>query len=100
MLRQPNPCKKTVFICTNERPPGVRPSCGGRGSAAVHSGIKARIKALGLDKVIRVSKSGCLNQCDHGPNVMVFPDNIWYSGVAETDLDAIVAEIAGGVAEE
>jgi (2Fe-2S) ferredoxin len=100
MEKQPVPYKKVVFICTNERPPGVRPSCCGRGSAAVHSQIKARVKALGLDQVIRVSKSGCLNQCDLGPNILVFPDNIWYSAVTEADVDAIVADIVRGIPGE
>jgi len=100
MERQPVPYKKVLCVCTNERPPGARPSCGGRGSIALHSQIKARVKALGLDKSIRVSKTGCLNQCDTGPNVMVFPDNTWYSGVTEADLDAMLAEISEGIARE
>ena len=97
MTRQPIPYQKVVFICTNERPPGARPSCCGRGSTALHSRIKARIKALGLDKVVRVSKSGCLNLCDEGPNIMVFPENVLYSGVTESELDAILDEIVAGV---
>jgi (2Fe-2S) ferredoxin len=94
------PYKKTVFVCVNERPPDGPPCCCGRGSVGLHAELKARVKALGLGRVIRVSKSGCLNQCAQGPNIMVFPDNVWYSGVTEGDLDTILGDIAGGVTAE
>ena len=100
MEKHPVPYKKIVFVCINERPPGGMPCCSGRGSVALHASLKARVKALGLGKVIRVSKSGCLNQCEHGPNIMVFPDNTWFSGVTEEDLDTIVGEIVEGVSAE
>ncbi len=100
MEKHPVPYKKTVFVCVNERPPGGPPCCYGRGAAGLHASLKEKVKTLGLGKAIRVSKSGCLNQCLHGPNIMVFPDNVWYSGVTEDDLDAILGEIAGGVVAE
>ncbi len=100
MEKHPVPYKKVVFVCVNERPPGGAPCCSGRGSVDLHAGLKARVKALGLGKVIRVSKSGCLNQCVQGPNIMVFPDNVWYSGVTEADLEGILEEIAEGVVAE
>jgi (2Fe-2S) ferredoxin len=98
MQKQPVPYQKIVFVCINERPPDGPPCCCGRGSVGIHASLKARVKALGLGRVIRVSKSGCLNQCALGPNIMVFPDNVWYSGVTEEDLDAILGEIVEGVA--
>ena len=100
MQKQPVPYKKIVFVCTNERPPDGPPCCAGRGSAALHAQLKERVKALGLGKLVRVSKSGCQNQCAHGPNIMVFPDNVWYSGVVEADLDAILGDLVQGVSAD
>ena len=94
------PYRKIVFVCTNERSSDGPPCCSGRGSVGLHAELKARVKALGLGRVIRVSKSGCLNLCAQGPNIMVFPDNTWYSGVAEVDLDTVLTEIVEGISAE
>ena len=43
------------------------------------------------------SKAGCLDQCEKGPTVVVYPDAIWYGGVTESDVAEIVeAHIIGG----
>ena len=54
----------------------------------------------GLRPHIRVSRAGCLDRCGFGPNIMVFPDNTWYSRVTEADLDTILADLAGDIPEE
>jgi (2Fe-2S) ferredoxin len=93
MKKQPVPYKKIVFVCTNHRDETDRPCCANGGSVELHAKLKEMVKERGLGKQIRVSKSGCLDRCGLGPNIMVFPDNTWYSGVTETDLESIVAEI-------
>ncbi len=100
MEKQTVPYEKIVFVCTNERASDGPPCCAGRGAVNIHASLKARVKALGLGKVLRVSKSGCQNRCTLGPNIMVFPDNVWYSGVTEEDLDTIVGEITKDVVTE
>ena len=48
-------------------------------------------------KRVRANKSGCLDQCEKGPSVVVYPDTIWYGGVTEADVAEIVDEhIIGG----
>ena len=50
---------------------------------------------------IRINKSGCFSQCGHGPMIVVYPENVWYAAVKESDLDDILAShIIGGVPVE
>ena len=91
------PYSKIVFVCTNQRAPGERKCCANGGGAALRAKLKALVKARGLASQVRVSQSGCLNRCESGPNIMVFPDNAWYSGVGETDLDLLIDALAAGL---
>ena len=50
---------------------------------------------------IRINKSGCFSQCGHGPMIVVYPENVWYAGVHESDLDDILtSHIIGGMPVE
>ena len=91
------PFRKMVFVCINQRANG-EPCCAPKGGEAIAAAIKARIKALGLAGRVRVSKSGCLDVCAQGPNVMVFPDGRWYKQVTEADVERIVQDVAQGLA--
>ncbi len=79
-----------VFVCGNVRPDGDRPACGKRGGEAICEALKAEVKARGLKGKVRALKSGCMDLCEKGPNVMVFPDNVWLSGVTPEDVPALV----------
>jgi len=73
-----------VFCCINERAPEhPRGSCALRGSANLHQYMKSRAKELGIDG-IRVNKAGCLDRCELGPVVVIYPEGIWY-GINSTD---------------
>ena len=54
--------------------------------------LKKSVKDAGLADSIRVSRAGCLDLCKHGPNVLMMPDNKWFSGVRESDLKEIMRE--------
>jgi (2Fe-2S) ferredoxin len=97
MERNELPRQKIVFVCVNERPPGERTHCSQNGGAEVHARLKEMVKERRLRSKIRVSKSGCMDRCEDGPNVMVFPDCRWYSGVGLEDLDALLEEVAAGL---
>lgn len=81
--------KKYIFVCTNVREPG-QACCGERQGEHLRDTLKAKVKSLGLSDTIRVSKTGCQGPCEKGPNILIFPENVWYSGVSETDLQSIV----------
>ena len=95
MQTQPVPYEKIVFVCVHHREDGQGPCCAARGGAELHAALKEQVKALGLSAKIRVSRSGCLNRCAKGPNIMVFPDNVWHCGVAPEDLPEIVRSLTG-----
>jgi len=62
--------------------------------------LKAMVNARGLKSKIRVSQSGCQDRCEQGPNIMVFPDNVWFSGVEEKDLDGLLDTVVKSMEEE
>jgi (2Fe-2S) ferredoxin len=55
---------------------------------------KARVKALGLAGPggVRVNKAGCMDRCEEGPTVVVYPEGVWYTYADEDDIDEIVDE--------
>ena len=82
-----------VFVCHNSRPEGApRPSCTSNGTSDLHTRLQQLAKAAGLDSTVRINKSGCLDQCEHGPMVVVYPEAIWYGNVRPEDAEIIVAE--------
>jgi (2Fe-2S) ferredoxin len=59
--------------------------------------LKDAAKEAGLGNRIRVNKSGCLDQCEHGVTVAVYPDAVWYGFVADKDVQEVVSEhLVGG----
>ena len=90
------PYKKIVFVCVNRRAAGEA-CCAERASEPIAESLKARVKALGLGREVRVSKSGCQDVCAKGPNVMVFPDYVWYHGVTQADVERIVEDVVRGI---
>lgn len=78
-----------IFICTNKREDG-RPACGLRGSEAICEALKEEVKKRGLKGNVRALKSGCMDLCELGPNVMVFPDQTLHSHVTMNDVPTLI----------
>jgi len=85
-----------VFVCTNARAEGGRPACAGRGSAAVQSALVDEILRRGLGPDLPITHSGCLGPCWEGPNLVIYPDGVFYTGVTPDDVGAIADHLAGG----
>ncbi len=51
----------------------------------MHKAMKDKLREAGLKEEFRVNKAGCLGQCGHGPIVVVYPDNVWYSHVTPAE---------------
>ena len=81
-----------VFVCTNDRQ-GRRKSCADGNSAAVRAKLKEEINNRGWKGKVRVSQSGCLGLCQKGPNVIIYPEKIWFSEVTEADVGEIVSKV-------
>jgi NADP-reducing hydrogenase subunit HndC len=63
--------------------------------------LRGEVVKAGRQQDIRINKSGCFSQCGHGPMIVVYPENVWYAGVQQSDLQEIVqSHILGGQAVE
>lgn len=84
--------RKHVFICTNHRTSGARISCGHDHGHALVAAFKKLIKDRGLSVDIRAQKAGCLDTCEQGPSVVIYPEGVFYGKVQLEDVEEIVSE--------
>ncbi|HVL48085.1 MAG TPA: (2Fe-2S) ferredoxin domain-containing protein [Candidatus Thermoplasmatota archaeon] len=81
------PYERHVFVCT------AGPWCRKDGPVdAIRAILKDGVKEAGLRDEVRVNAAGCLNQCGHGPNLVVYPEGVWYAGVDEEGARRILEE--------
>ena len=82
-----------VFCCLNERKPGhKRGSCISNGSQKLFNYLKSRMKELGYKGTVRVNKSGCLDRCELGPVLVIYPEGVWYTYHSFADVDEIIEQ--------
>jgi len=80
----PVPYERHAFVCYRGK------DCAPRGGLKIADELKAKARTAGITDRVRVNKSGCLNQCDSGPMMVIYPEAIWYAGVALEDVDEIL----------
>jgi len=87
-----------VFVCGNRRDPqNSRGCCDPEGQQELRAHFKAELKARSLGPLVRANHAGCLEQCELGPTVVIYPQEIWYGGVTTEDVPRIIDEtIVGG----
>jgi len=92
------PFEKHIFVCGNRRPDGhPRGCCDPAGEAALQKLFKQKLAERGLKGRVRANQSGCLDQCEHGPNIVIYPEGVWYGGVRPEDVDELIdAHIVNG----
>ena len=79
--------KYHIFMCVNERATDdPRGSCTAKGSKPLQDLFKSELKRRGLDGLVRANKAGCLDACEHGPTVVIYPDEVWYRVRTEADV--------------
>lgn len=89
-----SPYLKHLYVCVNRRE-GGRACCAARDGEEVRARLKEYVKQSGLKGKVRVSGSGCMDLCEKGANVMVYPDYRWYHHVRPEDVEGIIqAELA------
>ena len=83
--------ERHIFFCLNQRANGEA-CCADHGAQAAFDHCKQRVKALGLagPGTVRVNKAGCLDRCEEGPVIVVYPEAVWYTYVDRADIDEIV----------
>jgi len=82
---------KHIFICENKRPDGhLKGCCVDKGSIEIREHFKTRLKELGLNADVRANGAGCLDACEFGVSVVVYPEQIWYGAVTNEDVEEII----------
>lgn len=86
-----------IFCCTNRREPGhMRGCCAEKGAEELRDYMKRRIKLLGIEST-RVNNAGCLDRCELGPCMVIYPEGIWYACKTKEDVDEVIREhVQGG----
>jgi (2Fe-2S) ferredoxin/SAM-dependent methyltransferase len=85
------PFKYHVYVCNQTKPDGI-PCCSANGSARIIDLLRKEIGSRGLSDVVQVTVSGSLGLCENGPNMVVYPDGVWYSHLTPDDVAEIVSE--------
>ena len=87
-----------IFICINERAPeDPKGCCAAKGSRAIADKFKEELHRRGLKGKVRANKAGCLDACEFGPSVVVYPEGVWYGHVRLEDVNEIIeSHILGG----
>ena len=82
-----------VFFCCNQRDNGEA-CCNDHGAQKMRDYAKGRVKKLGLagPGKTRINQAGCLDRCEEGPSIVVYPDAVWYTYVDKSDIDEIIEE--------
>jgi len=83
--------EKHVFICTASRPPGhPKGCCNSKGSAELLDAMKMDVFEREINDRIRINSAGCLDSCENGPSLVVYPEGVWYKPQSKEDVLEIV----------
>ncbi len=85
--------KRHVFFCCNQRKHGEE-CCANHDADEMRDYAKKKIKSLKLsgEGKVRINMAGCLDRCELGPVLVVYPDEVWYTYVDREDIDEIIHE--------
>lgn len=79
------PYRRQIFVCVNNAE-GKKVSCGDDQGQEVFRRLREIAKERKLHPDIRVAQAKCLGQCAKGVNIMIYPENVWLSGVRLEDV--------------
>jgi (2Fe-2S) ferredoxin/predicted O-methyltransferase YrrM len=85
------PFRYHVYVCDQKKPDGA-PCCAAQRSGAVIDALRREVGRSGLIDAVQVTVCGSLGLCGRGPNMVVYPEGIWYSGIDVADVAEIVHE--------
>jgi (2Fe-2S) ferredoxin len=83
--------QRHVFFCCNQRQAGEA-CCNNHGAQEMRDYAKQRVKQLGLagKGKVRINQAGCLDRCEEGPVLVIYPEEVWYTYVDRQDIDEII----------
>lgn len=85
--------KHHVFFCCNQREEGEA-CCNNHHAKEMRDYAKdcvKRLKLAGPGKA-RINVAGCLDRCNEGPVLVIYPEETWYTYVDKKDIDEIIEE--------
>lgn len=85
------PYRHHVFMCDQRRPEGAA-CCSANGSLRLIEALRRELREQGSDNDVQVTPCGSLGLCERGPNMVVYPEGTWYSGVRPEDVPELVRE--------
>ncbi len=78
-------------MCVQDRPEGGKPACAQRGGRELASAlVNGMMKHEETWSEVSVTPTLCLGPCFDGPNVVVYPEGVWYARVQPEDVDELV----------
>ena len=83
------PFRYHVYFCNQKKPEGA-PSCPAAGAIETLAAFRQHLVEKDLTEQVQVTTCGCLGICQKGPNMVVYPDGVWYSGLNPENIKQIV----------
>ena len=77
--------RSTILVCGGT-------GCTSSGSPKLYERFEQLLAEKGLDKEVKMVRTGCFGLCAAGPVVIVYPEGAFYSGIKVEDVDRIVEE--------
>ena len=77
--------RSQILICTGT-------GCSSSNSPAIRERFEECIKEAGLEKEVKVVRTGCFGLCENGPICIVYPEGAFYSHIKVDDVERIVNE--------
>ncbi len=92
------PFETMVFVCTHQRAPGERVACAndGRDGLKILEGLRKWVQEKGLSGKVRICKSGCMDRCEEGANILIVPPKgqaIWLKNTSKENIESICLNI-------
>ena len=85
-----------IFVCVHQRDESdARGCCKARGGLEVHAWFKEELSRRGWKDRMRANRAGCLDACEFGPTVVVYPGPTWYSPVSREEVVRICDQHLG-----
>jgi (2Fe-2S) ferredoxin len=84
--------EKHIFICTNQRAAGEKKSCGEACGMELVKEFKKQLKDQNLKGRMRAQRAGCLDACEFGPSLVIYPEGVYYGGVKPEHVHEIIHE--------
>ena len=89
--------RQHIFVCGNQRScDHPRGCCDPDGNNALRNALKAAVKQRDIGGLVRVNSAGCLDQCELGPTLVIYPQGVWYGNIQPADIPRIVDSLASG----